>query len=307
MKKVLASIGEEIKRVREDLLNKLLIKLSSHCLDGYSQQLTEIEEGIKKLRNLLPSEGEIDRIANLAKTAGTIPKGNLREISAFISQISNEDIEKITTLAGATKEFKGRDAKSISKFIKKFSKEELEKTAILAKTERAISEKDAREIFEQFIDLSKDKTEKLEQIAIVLAIAEQLTKDELDIIEPSSKEVPLEAIIKYMPAINRIMMYLENIVDKHSEVASLYRIGVNLLKEKAYREAYKHFNAILDKNENLKGAWLNKGVALWGLGEFEGEIMCYDMALLIDKNYEKALHNMKVAKKRKEFNEVIAR
>jgi dsDNA-specific endonuclease/ATPase MutS2 len=126
------------KRVREDSLTKLLIKLSNHCLDGYSQQLIEIKERIQKLRDLLPRDDEIERIANLAKTAGTIPKKDLRDISAFITKISNDDILKITTLAEATKEFEARDAKSISRFIKKFSKDELEKTAILAETERAI-------------------------------------------------------------------------------------------------------------------------------------------------------------------------
>jgi hypothetical protein len=138
MRKQFVKFKDLLKRVKNAVFVKLAIKLSANILEGYSQQLIEVERGIRELRDALPQEEKIAKMAELSKK---ISKEDLRDFSAFITKISNDDIVKITTLAEVTKEFEARDAKSISRFIKKFSKEELEKTAILAETERAIQEK----------------------------------------------------------------------------------------------------------------------------------------------------------------------
>lgn len=87
----------------------------------------------------------------------------------------------------------------------------------------------------------------------------------------------------------------------HKETKALFQEGVKLLeggegvklfKKGKNKKAYDKFNEIIKKNSNLKGAWLNKGVASGRLGKTGEEIYCYIEALGIDRGYDKAIHNL---------------
>lgn len=386
----LIKLGEWLKRVRNDILNKLLVKISSLSQEGYSQQLIRIEERIKELRDLLASEKgkdareifefiskspkeDLDKIAILAETVRSIQEKDAREIFDFISKSPKEDLEKIMTLAETTKEFKKRDTKAFSKFIKKFSKEELEKTAILAKTEKAIQKGDAKAIFGF---LSTTPKEKLEKMAILAGAARAV--QELDEIEiPPDGVVKFDKYIKAQEIYNRFEALKELVkkgevpeendvkgvikeVEKKGlfsgiakialdtrrldtdtgrldtelgsmgrrgktlqpaqiekieririhgeegrehegeereiseEIGISYQKGVECLREERNEEAYNRFDEIIKNNPNLKGAWLNKGIAARRLGRRGEAIYCYSEALRIDRGYEKASHNLQI-------------
>ena len=349
MKRILASLGEGIKkgvedvidacvnksikfvewlkRVRDDILSKLLIKLSSHCLKGYSQQLIGIEEKIKEMNDLLPSEGEIQRIADLAKTVGTIPKKDLSDISDFITDFS-KDIAKITTLAVATKEFTERDAKSISKFIKKLSKVELQKAEILVETKRTIRGKNAKKIpndeknnLEKIIALTNtDALNKIEKTVAAEVLDHVLTS--LSNIPPSKKDAFRDELeyLKLTLGVGELLPDFDRLEFDHEKQAERLKkarnahileelkikdvteqwkgidelrisIGIMLLKDGEYESAYKSFDNITKINPELKKVWLNKGIAAGGMRDYKEEINCYDKALEIDGNYALALYN----------------
>ena len=83
---LLIKLKEWLKRVKNAVFVKLTIKLSANILEGYSQQLIEVERGIRELRDALPQEDKIEKIAELTRK---IHKKDLRAISAFITKISN--------------------------------------------------------------------------------------------------------------------------------------------------------------------------------------------------------------------------
>lgn len=155
---------------------------------------------------------------------------------------------------------------------------------------------------------AEDEIEKLKQIRMIMGIAKLLTKEEeLERIKDVSKE-PLESVSEKIHNME-IQEDLEERIKKIEEelkiktqygqelkIYSLYLEGIDLLKKGAFKGAYRYFDKITEKDSNLKGAWLNKGVALGNLGKFDEEIVCYKIALRIDKNYKKALDNIKVAK-----------
>lgn len=141
-----------------------------------------------------------------------------------------------------------------------------------------------------------------------MGIAKLLTKEEeLERIEDVSKE-HLESVSEKIPNMEILEDFEERIKKIEEElkiktqygrelkIYSLYLEGIDLLKKGAFKGAYRYFDKITKQDSNLKGAWLNKGVALGNLGKFDEEIVCYKIALRIDKNYKKALDNIKVAK-----------
>lgn len=194
MKKILAAIGEKIKRiietaigaclnqliklkewlkrVRNGILNKLLVKISSLSLEEYSPQL--IEERMKELGDSLPSEKgkdakaifefiskspreDLEKIAILAETVRPMQEKDAREIFDFISKSPKEDLEKIADLARNIRSIQEKDAQAIFDFISKSSKEDLEKIITIAESARSIQEKDARAIFEFIKKFSKEE------------------------------------------------------------------------------------------------------------------------------------------------------
>ena len=333
----LTKLKEWLKRVRDDILSKLVIKISSLIPEGYSQQLIEIEKGMKKLKDALPSEEEIERIANLAKTTGTIPKKDLREISEFISKISNEDIEKIMTLAETTKDFKKRDTRAISKFIKKFSKEELEKMVkmgemglidisddeldnvkvVLSRISNALEGN-----LEPFSKMSKKKIEEsLNRADRLLKIDQKYgyTDDEIErlsedftilkwFLKPGERDIhaPTEKLEKIREEEKEAIYRKITLGDREEieeltklNIRLLFHTGCELLRRWEFKRAYENFDYITKRNVNLKGAWLNKGIALGNMAKYEKEIECYDKALEISKNkeYASAWYNKGIALK----------
>jgi tetratricopeptide (TPR) repeat protein len=78
------------------------------------------------------------------------------------------------------------------------------------------------------------------------------------------------------------------------EIKNLFSEGVRFLKDRMNRRAYDIFNEIISRNNNLKGVWLNKGVAAGRLGKKQEEIDCYKRALEIDSDYEQAYINLQI-------------
>jgi tetratricopeptide (TPR) repeat protein len=68
--------------------------------------------------------------------------------------------------------------------------------------------------------------------------------------------------------------------------------GIKLVKKGKNEKAYVIFDRIILTNPNLKGAWLNKGVAAGRLGRRDEERYCYTEAFKIDRHYDKAIHNL---------------
>lgn len=315
-----------LKRARNDILNKLLVKISSLIPEGYSQQLIEIEKGIKKLKDALPSEEEIEKSANLAKTARAIPKRDLRAISEIINKISKEDIEKITALAEATKGFKRENARAISKFIKKFSKEELEKIEKILIKIKSSEMKDKLAKLEDS-GIFKMSADKIEDLKAGIEVAELLpVLDELELTTPDKQLPPLgldeikkginscragiihkldnrtkglEELTSHEPKITAKILL--KIVDEYKirelQIRELHHKGVELLEKESYKEAHDCFASIIQINSRLKKAWLNKGIALGLGGSLEDEINCYIKALEIDENYREAWYNRGIALK----------
>jgi tetratricopeptide (TPR) repeat protein len=119
-----------------------------------------------------------------------------------------------------------------------------------------------------------------------------------ELITPSSEEI--SGVIR-----STLDMEIEEKIDKRIseiekrlKIESMYRDGVELLKKGDYKLAKHCFAEITGMDSNIKGAYLNKGVALGVLGEIKQEIGSYLMALDIDKTYDKALHNMKIAEEK---------
>ena len=149
---------------------------------------------------------------------------------------------------------------------------------------------------------TEEETEKLKQIRIIMSIAKQLPKDKLKGIKPSAEETEEDVKLDVKEQIKKIekRLNIDSLYSNELKIEILHIKGIEMLKKKDYKEACKYFNEITLLNSNLKGAWLNKGVAFGGLDKFNEEIVSYKMALRIDDNYEKALNNKKIAERERE-------
>ena len=132
------------------------------------------------------------------------------------------------------------------------------------------------------------------QCAKLLRLGSDYLGFALPLLKPSLQSP--DAVIEKIKKIEEELK-IKRLYGRELKIDSLYVKGIDLLKKGAFKSAYRYFDKITEQDLNLKGAWLNKGVALGNLGKFDEEIVCYKIALRIDKNYEKALDNIKVAKK----------
>ena len=290
--KPLIKLGEWLKRVKNGILNKLLVKISS--LERYTQQL---EERMKELGDSLPSEKGKDAKA----------------IFDFISKTSKEDLEKIAILAETAKLIEEKDAQAVFKFVSETPKEELAKILAIDDDSKKSTIKNALEQIRglRLVGLevpAEDEIEKLKQIRMIMGMAKLLTKEEeleriKNVSKKSSESVSKnirnmeiqEDLAEHIKKIEEELK-IKRLYGRELKIDSLYVKGIDLLKKGAFKSAYRYFDKITEQDSNLKGAWLNKGVALGNLGKFDEEIVCYKIALRIDKNYENALNNIKVAK-----------
>jgi tetratricopeptide (TPR) repeat protein len=154
-----------------------------------------------------------------------------------------------------------------------------------------------------FEDITKDQ---LEKIKIITGMATLLSADEAEIIK---KPPQLDKNLRLDEFLADVFCYASETKERFQDfikIPLLYNKGVALLnkgEEWAYIEAKKCFEEVVTINPNLRGAWLNRGVALGELGEIVDEIVCYEKALYLNRNYKKALRNMKIAKKEKKRHE----
>jgi tetratricopeptide (TPR) repeat protein len=181
-------------------------------------------------------------------------------------------------------------------------------------------------VIEPFLDrISEDKLEKLK---FIIEIATLLSEEDTEIIKKPpllNKNFPLDEFLGVVVAAaaeskesaaeskelateskesatesKELATESKESFKKLTKIPLLYHEGVALLKEGGkWTEACKRFDEIVKINPNLKGAWLNKGVALGELNKIDDEIDCYKKALAIDRNYKKASRNMRIAEKEK--------
>ncbi|MCK4859554.1 MAG: tetratricopeptide repeat protein [Candidatus Omnitrophica bacterium] len=268
----LIKLKEWLKRVKNAILNKLLVKISSLSLEGYTQQL---EERMKELGDSLPSEKgkdakaifdfisktpkeDLEKIAILAETVRSIQEKDARAVFEFVSKTPKEELAKILTIAEATTEFKERDAKSISEFIKKFSTDALDKTAILAGTERAIEEKDARNIFEFLNKFSTGvPNDDFGQIASILRKAISTQEGVIPLDERKIEKI--EKKIKEMKGIGDIsddeFEEIENVLE---QVRRLRSLPYNLIPTKDDAEKIERIRTILAVTDELSNEELKE-------------------------------------------------
>jgi tetratricopeptide (TPR) repeat protein len=295
----LVKVKDWFKRVKNAVLSTLAIKLGSHVMEGYSQQLIEIETRIRELNDALPPGKEIEKVEILTETAKTTNKKDLRELSAFISSISKEDKEMITILAEATKEFKVQDPRSLTRFIKKFSKEGLEKiTSLIEK----------RVLDKVKIDLSGEIDQKIQQIIpdILEIISRGISSSDKEKLKNELEYLKLTlGVGELLPDFDRLEfdeekqakrvkrgrvadaledLWVKDVTAQWKKIDEMrFVMGIILLKSGDYEKAYKIFDNITKINPKLKKVWMNKGIAAGGMRDHEEEIHCYDEALKIDK------------------------
>ena len=309
------------KSSKEDLAK--ILTLAEATKEFKVRDAESISEFIKKF-----STDELEKTAILAETAGAVQEKDARAISDFISKSPKEDVEKITTLAETTRAIQEKNwgaifddesrLKLIEQLIQKV--EELEKEGIkpadiskkelirLKELKETLKEYkfdhgdesrlkvikrlilEMEELMEAGVHPAEITEDALKKTGLTARIAEILSRSEMtDLPEGynNKDEIPL------IDLLNGIIDEIEKL-----KLTTSHSRGVGLLKRGAFKEAYECFKTMTDIRQGLKGAWLNRGVALGCLGETDKEIMCYNEALQIDKNYEKAKENKRIAESR---------
>ncbi|MBC7114911.1 MAG: hypothetical protein PWR13_585 [Archaeoglobi archaeon] len=79
---------------------------------------------------------------------------------------------------------------------------------------------------------------------------------------------------------------------KASKIMRLYREALDLIKREDYGRAIELFNRVLMEDEEIKEAWMNKGVALAKLGKYDEAVISLREAIRRDENYEEAWMNL---------------
>jgi tetratricopeptide (TPR) repeat protein len=218
-------------------------------------------------------EGVLKTIRNLEESEILEFKNKLEKIRDMkLSDISDDKLNGITTVLDYIKQ-----APEIRKMGKSGVEKWEEKIGTIGEMGLA--------------DIPDDK---LKRAWLVTSIASLLPERDKEVPKPKDESLLLIDVLA------RLQKRMDEI-----DAQLLYGEGVKLLKVGAFRSAYECFEEITNLNEDLKGAWLNRGVALGELGEFDEEIKCYNKAKALskDKNYGKATHNIKIAegKKRKMY------
>jgi|GEM_PF-2046183 len=93
---------------------------------------------------------------------------------------------------------------------------------------------------------------------------------------------------------------------KSSKILRLYREALQLIRREDYERAVELFNKLLMEDEEIKEAWMNKGVALAKLGKYDEAVISLKEAIKIDGNYEEAWMNLaRVLTEAKRIDEAI--
>lgn len=167
--------------------------------------------------------------------------------------------------------------------------DELESTPVITKDE--LVSKLAKLLGKTPEDIPAEDLEKLE---MTMGIYKLLPKDKFEIKDSPFEEenVALKEVIEQViiRIENETKEKLKSLEDKIL-IKELYNKGVRQLEREKYEDAKESFDKITNINPKIKEAWLNKGIALGLSGQIEKEIECYDKAIEIDENYQKARHN----------------
>jgi tetratricopeptide (TPR) repeat protein len=278
-KKELIDLKKELRESIDTILNKLFDGISGLLEDEYKDRLIGFERRIEDLEGEKGKGGsavfdpkELEKIIDSIETIKSIPKEEIGKIKKTgLIDLSDDKLNRISKVLNYLEQAPEKDIKTIGKI-----------------GESKKLEEERRNIEEEIsaMGLTGIPPEELESVRLIMSIYGLVPKGNNKV--PGSHESRLltEFLDKLEKRMNRMNIYIF-----HYE-------GVMLLKKGAFRNAYKYFNEITTMNQNLKGAWLNRGFALGKLGNIDGEIKCYQKALSIDKKYETALHNMKIAERK---------
>ena len=302
----------ELEKSRNIILNKLLEKISS--LEGYTKRLTEIEKELRDLfsgekgkeaREILEflsksSKGDLEKIASIVEKAMSaqekgevIPTSELelerlgerikkmREMGLI--DISDEELDNVKIVLDRI----GKAPEGHFEFLSKISKE---------KIEESLNRIDSQIKIDQKYGYTDDEIERLREDLIILKWF--LKPDERVITVPREKlekirEEEKEGIYKKITL--KDIEEIEELTELNTRL--LFHTGCELLRRRKFKTAYENFDYITKINNNLRGAWLNKGIALGSMDKYEEEINCYDKALELDENYASARYNKGIALK----------
>jgi tetratricopeptide (TPR) repeat protein len=228
-----------------------------------------------------------DKSKGVAETLGSVQKEHLEKIvKTLLGESGMEDlkdmIEKLrgSGLLGITDD----KLKGITTFLD--SLKQVPKKDIKTIEESKKLKEELRKIGESGLTGITTPPEELERFRQIMSLYTAVSKRDNKIPELDGNRLLLEFLDSVEERMNKMNIHL------------FYNEGVILLRKGAFGNAYKYFKEITKINENLKGAWLNRGVAAGESGDIEEEMFSYKKALEIDKKYEKALHNMKIAERK---------
>jgi tetratricopeptide (TPR) repeat protein len=330
-------LGESIATILNKLfdgISGLLEKEYKDRLKGLERSIEELKkkEKEKVVSDLKTYKEELEDVRNLAETAKLISEGNIEKIK----KIAAEELE-IEELKGKIEKLreisltdipadKSKGTTTVSDYIKQAPEgaigtisglEESEIEKLEEKIEKMIEMKlsdisiekimKIGSIIEKMKQDGKDipKDDDLEKIFFSKRLATLISAEDREPLEPplpdsmTAKEV-FERIVEEASKPEKLLKEIRKELKllKRFEIESSYQKGISLLKKEAYEDAKECFEEIITMNSNLKGAWLNRGVASGELGNIKEEIACYNIALRKDKNYKKALHNKKIAERK---------
>jgi tetratricopeptide (TPR) repeat protein len=275
----LINFKKELRESIDTILNKLFDGLSGLLEDQYKARLIGLESRINDLEgekgkgcNAVFDPKELEKTLERIEIIKSIPKEKIGKIMKMgLIDLSDEKLNLISKVLNYLEQAPEKDIKTIGK-IRESKKLEEERRKIEAEISA--------------MGLTGIPPEELESVRLIMSIYGLIPKGNNEV--PGSHESKLldEFLDKLEKRMNRMNIHL------------FYNEGVMLLKKGNFRNASKYFNEITTMNQNLKGAWLNRGFALGKLGDIAEEIKSYKKALTIDEKYEKALHNMKIAERK---------
>ena len=331
-KKQLIELKKDLRESIDTILNKLFEGISGLLEKEYKDRLIGLERSIEELMkkkeeqvvsDLKAYKEELEEVRTLAETAKSSSEGNIEKIEKMIeiklSDISDDKLKGIlkdldyikqapegnigmirSLEESEIEELKDKIEKIEEMKLNDISNDELKGITTILDYLKQVPEKDIktideskklkeemRKIKEEGLTGIPIPPEELERFRLIMSLYSSVPKGDNKVSALDGDNLLLE-----------VLDSLEKRMDKMN-IRLFYNEGVMLLKKGAFRNAYVYFNEITDMNTDLKGAWLNRGFALGKLGDIDEEIKSYKKALSIDEKYEKALHNMKIAERKK--------
>jgi tetratricopeptide (TPR) repeat protein len=310
----ISTLAETINTIHEKDINAILDFLSK-----LSKEDLEIIEKHKIIRNLKGTgiigltdeesgkiKNALDQIRRLGVVDFDLPKADQIEelkkmqiilgVAKLMPRDRSEIIEKlemVSTPLFSWDNIPGNDNQRLLMSLKDdFDMRWVEGATISKKGDESICISKGKNSAEIILAKGKDKA--------ILKNYSNDTSHDLEVKKDNDKLTisltPFKNVLKRMGNVELAGRVKE--IESQLKIESLYRKGCDLLNKKAYEGAKNCFDELTRKNPDLKGAWLNLGVALGKLGKIEDEIVCYEMALGIDETYGKALRNRDIAQKK---------